>query len=208
MILHHVPSLVQKVFSDYTWHKSRDSQQIFITFDDGPVPGITDSVLNILDKYKFKSTFFMVGDNVDKNPSLAKEVLAAGHMIGNHTYHHIRGNKSSTEEYLADFYKCQHKLEEILSVEVKYFRPPYGRISSDQAREISITHEVIMWDVLSGDYESKLSLDKILKKTIKYTHNGSIIVFHDQQKTSQRLPGLLSEFLEYTTGQGFLPVTL
>jgi len=208
MIVHHVPSLVQKVFPNYTWHKSRASQEIFLTFDDGPVPGITDKVLEILDTYQYKATFFMVGDNVHKHPSLAKEVVAAGHMVGNHTHHHIRGNKSCTPEYFADFQKCQQMLGETLGINAKLFRPPYGRISSDQAKEISKTHEVIMWDVLSGDYELDLSADIILKKTIKHTQNGSIIVFHDQQKTVKRLPALLSEFLKYTSGQGFLPATL
>jgi len=208
MILHHVPSLVQKAYPNYTWHKCRTNQQIYLTFDDGPVPGITDKVLDILEKYQYKATFFMVGDNVHKHAALAREVMAAGHLIGNHTYHHIRGNNSSTEEYFADFQKCQHMLGETLEFTATLFRPPYGRISSDQAKEIGKTHEVIMWDVLSGDYNMNISPAKILKKTKKHTQNGSIIVFHDQQKTSGRLPSLLSDFLEYTSGEGFLPHTL
>jgi len=208
MIVHHVPSLVQKVFPDYTWHRSRTSQKIYITFDDGPVPGITDKVLDILNSYNYKATFFMVGDNVQKHPTLANEVIAAGHIIGNHTYHHIKGNNSSTTAYYADFQKCQEVLEEKLAFTAKMFRPPYGRISSEQAKEIGKTHEVVMWDVLSGDYDLNLSADRILKKTVKHTQNGSIIVFHDQQKTSNRLPALLSDFLKYITDQGYLPVTL
>jgi len=208
VVLHHVPSLVQKIFPDYTWHRDRESNQIYLTFDDGPVPGVTDQVLNILDDYDYKATFFMVGHNVVKYPSLAKEVMAAGHLIGNHTFYHIKGNKSSTETYLADLVKCQETLRDILGIDPKYFRPPYGRITSDQAKVISKSHEVIMWDVLTGDYDAALPSERILKKTIKHTQNGSIIVFHDQEKTVDRLPKVLNEFLDYTSDQGFLPVSL
>lgn len=208
MIVHHVPSLVQKAYPEYTWHKSRESKEIFLTFDDGPVPGVTEKVLDILHGYNYKATFFMVGHNVTKYPTLAKEVLAAGHQIGNHTYHHMRGNKSSTDSYLADFILCQETLFEILEIEAKSFRPPYGRISTDQAKEIGKTHEVVMWDVLSGDYDNKITTDKIIKKTKKHTRNGSIIVFHDQQKTAWRLPNILSDFLDYSSNKGYLPVSL
>lgn len=208
MIVHHVPSLVQKAFPEYTWHKNRESKEIFLTFDDGPVPGITEKVIDILDHYKYKATFFMVGHNVTKYPTLAKEVLAAGHKIGNHTYHHIRGNKNSTASYFADFINCEETILKILEVETKSFRPPYGRILSGQAKEISRTHQIVMWDVLSGDYDLGITSDKIIKKTKKYTQNGSIIVFHDQQKTAGRLPEILSSFLSFTSDQGFLPVSL
>ncbi|HSJ67563.1 MAG TPA: polysaccharide deacetylase family protein [Anditalea sp.] len=187
---------------------NRNSKEIFLTFDDGPVPGITEKVLDILDHYKYKATFFMVGHNVTKYPALAKEVLAAGHKIGNHTYHHIRGNKNSTASYFADFINCQETILKILDVEAKSFRPPYGRILSEQAKEISRTHQIVMWDVLSGDYDLGITTDKIIKKTKKYTQNGSIIVFHDQQKTADRLPEILSSFLSFTSDQGFLPVSL
>jgi len=208
MVVHHVPRLVQKVFPDYIWHRDREKKEIFLTFDDGPVPGVTEQVLSILDKYNYKATFFMVGHNVVKYPSLAKEVVSAGHQVGNHTYHHIRGNQSSTETYVADFIRCQDALSEILDIEASIFRPPYGRIYSDQAKEINKTHEVVMWDVLSGDYCVDLSSDKILKKIKKHTQNGSIIVFHDQEKTINRLPPILSDFLNYSSDQGFLPVSL
>lgn len=208
MVIHHVPSLVQKIFPDYLWHRDRDSNQIYLTFDDGPVPGVTEKILNILNDYNYKATFFMVGHNVTKYPSLAKEVLAAGHLIGNHTYHHLKGNKYSAEIYLADLKKCQDTFQEILDIDTKYFRPPYGRITSDQAKEINKTHEVIMWDVLSGDYDADLTSEKLLRKTKKHTQNGSIIVFHDQEKTADRLPEVLIEFLNYTSAQGFQPVSL
>lgn len=208
MIVHHVPSLVQKAFPAYTWHKSRESKEIFLTFDDGPVPGITEKVLDILNAYNYKATFFMVGHNVTKYPTLAKEVLAAGHQIGNHTYHHIRGNRSSTELYLTDFKSCQETLHDILEIETKSFRPPYGRISTDQAKQIGKSHEVVMWDVLSGDYDINIPTEKIIKKIKKHTRNGSIIVFHDQQKTAERLPYILSEFLNYSSSEGYLPVPL
>lgn len=208
MILHHVPGLVQRIFPQYTWHKDRERKDIYLTFDDGPVPGVTEKVLKILDDYNCKATFFMVGHNVAKYSSLAKEVLAAGHLIGNHTYHHINGYTCTTDTYLADLLKCQETIQEILEVKSVCFRPPYGRITSEQGRKIGVTHEVIMWDVLSGDYEKKLSAEKVLEKTIKHTQNGSIIVFHDQEKTTDRLPIILSDFLKYSSHKGFLPVTL
>jgi len=208
MVVHHVPSLVQRAFPDYTWHRDRDKKEIYLTFDDGPVPGVTEQVLTILDKFNVKATFFMVGHNVAKHPTLAKEVMSAGHQIGNHTYHHIKGNQSSTDSYVADFIKCQNTLFEILGLKTAYFRPPYGRITSGQAKKINKTHEVVMWDVLSGDYNSYLASDKILRKTKKHTQNGSIIVFHDQEKTAERLPGILSDYLDYSSDMGFVPVSL
>ena len=208
MIIHHVPQILQAAFAQYTWHKNRDSNEIYLTFDDGPVVGITDKVLTILEKFDVKATFFMVGDNVRKNPNLALQVQAAGHQIGNHTYYHIRGNKSTTEKYLEDFQRCQDVLQEVLGMDAKIFRPPYGRITFEQARFIRKTHELIMWDVLSGDYDRRIPAAKCLKKSIKHTRNGSIIVFHDQEKTVERLPILLTEFLHHAFDKGFLPVVL
>lgn len=208
MVVHHVPRLIQKVFPDYTWHRDRESREIYLTFDDGPVPGVTEKVLNILNHYNYKATFFMVGHNVTKYTSLAKEVLAAGHLIGNHTYYHIKGNKNSTHTYLADLVKCQDTIREALDIDPIHFRPPYGRITSDQAKAISKTHQVVMWDVLTGDYDTDLSSDTIIRKTIKHTQNGSIIVFHDQEKTADRLPNILIDFSKYVSDQGFQPVSL
>ncbi|KEO72763.1 polysaccharide deacetylase family protein [Anditalea andensis] len=208
MIIHHVPWLVTKLFPAYTWHKDRDHQHIYLTFDDGPVPGITDKVLELLDVYNYKATFFMVGHNVFKYPSLCKEVLAAGHQIGNHTYHHLNGNSCSKETYLADFNACQEIILETLGINTSCFRPPYGRINADQAKEISKSHEIVMWDVLSGDYNNKLPVERIIKKTIQYTRNGSIIIFHDQQKTAHRLPYILPDVLKYISNEDFLPVCL
>jgi peptidoglycan/xylan/chitin deacetylase (PgdA/CDA1 family) len=208
MVIHHVPTFIPKLFKHYTWHKDRSEKKIYLTFDDGPVPEVTDFVLNELDRFEMKATFFMVGDNVKKNPDLAKAVKDGGHAIGNHTYHHVNGYKTPDHIYLKEVKECQSILEEVLEIKTNIFRPPYGRITKSQYQALSPEFEVIMWDVLSGDYDRNLSAEKCLQKSIKYTQNGSLIVFHDQIKTKTIIREVLPSYLNFIYESGFETATL
>lgn len=203
MLIHHVPSIIPKLFPHLTWNKDRQERKIYLTFDDGPVPCVTEYVLEMLEKRKMKATFFMVGDNIRKCPILAKEVFASGHKIGNHTYHHLNGFKTKEEIYLQDLEKCQETIGEHLGIATDLFRPPYGRITRKQHKRVIDTHQVIMWDVLSGDFDLNQTADDCLQKTIKYTKNGSIVVFHDQLKTKEIMKKVLGTYLDFVLENGF-----
>ncbi|MCH6198791.1 polysaccharide deacetylase family protein [Aquiflexum sp. LQ15W] len=201
--MHHVPSLIPKVFDKFIWNKNRDEKNLYLTFDDGPVPGITDFVLNELSKRDMKATFFMVGANVEKHPNLAKEVLQAGNGIGNHTFNHLDGYRNPDALYLENIEKCQKILQDTLEVSPVNFRPPYGKISKSQSKLVLSNHQIVMWDVLSGDYDPEQSIEKCLYKTMKYSRNGSIVLFHDQQKTEWVVKKVLPDYLDFIKDKGF-----
>lgn len=198
-----IPDIAQTVFSDYTWHKSRSQKSVFLTFDDGPVAGVTDFVLEELEKHRMKATFFMVGENVRKAGSLARQVGRGGHGIGNHTFHHLNGAATPNEGYLQDVGRCEEIIGETIGVNTRIFRPPYGRISCQQKRELKTAYEIVLWDLISWDFLPGMSPSKSLKKLKENTHNGSIVLFHDQQKSSQFLRNMLPHYLDYLAGSGF-----
>jgi peptidoglycan/xylan/chitin deacetylase (PgdA/CDA1 family) len=203
MLFHHVPSWVHLLFPQYVWHKSRREKTIYLTFDDGPVPSVTDFVLEELSQRGMKATFFMVGDNVVKHTDLARRVRSQGHQIGNHTHNHLNGRLCSTEEYLLNVAECQYTITTLLDAPSMLFRPPYGRMKAEQVKAVAETHQIIMWDVVSGDYDPKQSADRCLPKIKQYTRNGSIILFHDQKKTEKILLKVLPAFLDFIQAQGF-----
>lgn len=200
MYLAKTPWLLKKLYPGLTWHKSRDSHCIYLTFDDGPIPIVTPFVLNILKQYQAKATFFCIGDNVNKHPEIYKQLLDEGHRIGNHTYNHLKGWVTEDETYIANFLKC----DELLHTQL--FRPPYGRAKRLQVKKLKQLNpqlDVIMWDVLSGDFDRQLSPDGCLNNVLKYTGNGSIVVFHDSLKAFPRLEYTLPRALEYWSKQGY-----
>ncbi len=203
MLIHHVPSFVQGLFPKYVWHKSRQEKAVYLTFDDGPVPGVTDFVLEELAKRQMLATFFMVGDNVVRHPSLAIKVKEQGHQIGNHTHNHLNGNLFPTQEYLDNVEKCQSTINEVLDVRTTLFRAPYGRMKKDQRKSIAQTHRIIMWDVISGDYDIRQRPEQCLAKIKQYTCNGSIILFHDQKKTERIIFSVLPAYLDFIQRQGY-----
>jgi peptidoglycan/xylan/chitin deacetylase (PgdA/CDA1 family) len=203
-----IPPLIKKLFPKYIWNIPTSDKKIYLTFDDGPVPGVTDYVLNELFKREMKATFFMVGANVEKSPSLAREVLSEGNGVGNHTFHHLDGWKTRLEDYLTDFEACDQMLTETLNVKPKLFRPPYGKMTGQQAKVIKETHELIMWNVLTGDYDRSLSSDLVLKNTFKHTNSGAIVVLHDQEKTKEMIRKVLPDLLDFLADQGFQTATL
>lgn len=171
--------------------------EIFVTFDDGPVPEITPRVLEILKEYDAKATFFCVGDNIAKHPEVYQQILDAGHATGNHTFHHLNGWKSRHEDYLADIQKCSEV------VNSRLFRPPYGRIRPTFIKYIRNDYRIVMWSVLTGDYDKELTPANVLKNATDHTTDGSIVVFHDSVKAATNMLYALPEFLDHFSRKGY-----
>lgn len=203
MFLHTVPSLVQRFYPERIWMKSPADNKVYLTFDDGPVAGVTEYVLNELSKRNQKATFFVVGDNVRKSPELAKELISAGNKIGNHTFNHLNGWKTEHSTYLENIELCDDVLRDVLGIKTKLFRPPYGLIKRNQAIEVSRFHEIVMWSVLTGDYDQRLNAEVVLNKSIQHTKAGSVVLFHDQLKTKAVLPKVLPPYLDYIKESGW-----
>lgn len=187
----------------YTWHKEVAEKTLYITFDDGPIPVVTPFVLEQLKAYNANATFFCVGDNLSKHPDIAKLLLDEGHVLANHTYNHLKGWLTPLNKYLNNIKQCEQELER-LQVKNRLFRPPYGRITGKQAAQLRKDgYELIMWDVLTNDYDNSLAPEVCLRKSIQYTENGSIIVFHDSLKAQRNLTYVLPRYLEHFAAQGY-----
>ena len=194
------PRLLKKYYSKLIWDVKPDKPCIYLTFDDGPIPIVTPFVLNILQQYNAKATFFCIGDNVSKHPDIFSQVKNAGHAIGNHTYNHLKGWKTADNIYLENTLKADKQLKSDL------FRPPYGRIKRSQIKLLKSVKpdiKIIMWDVLSGDFDINLSPEKCLQNVLKHTGSGSIVVFHDSLKAFERLEYVLPRAMEVWSGKGF-----
>ena len=178
-------------------------KSLYLTFDDGPVPGITDWVLEELAKRGQVATFFMVGDNVRKHPNLAQEVLARGHQVGNHTDHHLHGWRTSCRDYLQDVRACDDVLLDVLGKRTTLFRPPYGELGPLQAREVAKDKKIVMWSLLTYDFEQSLAPKELLEEIIPKTAPGKILVFHDQQKTKAQLQQVLPTYLDFLVDEGY-----
>ena len=198
-----IPFFLPFLYSNRLWSGPASERKISLTFDDGPVPGITDWVLEELEKRGLKATFFMVGDNVRKHPGLAQSVLAAGHQLGNHTYHHLSGWKTSTQTYLDDVASCDAILADIVGETPRFFRPPYGWMSPGQAKGLVPSKKIVMWNLLSYDFDPDLSSESLIRECTSRTAPGTIVVFHDQQKTKAQLMRVLPHYLDFLVGEGF-----
>ncbi|NDK55983.1 polysaccharide deacetylase family protein [Pontibacter fetidus] len=202
---------MKKLLPGYTWHREATGKNLYLTFDDGPIPEVTPFVLEQLAQYKAKATFFCVGENLEKHPEIALQILAGGHKLANHTYNHLKGWQTSLEQYLQNVQQCQYILQTIVPAapqEKHLFRPPYGRITGKQATALRTTYELIMWDVLTNDYDATLQPDQCLKQSIAKTQPGSIIVFHDSLKAERNMRYALPRFLEHFAGLGYTFETL
>lgn len=219
------PLLLKWYYPSLLWNKSRTEKVIYLTFDDGPIPNVTDFVLKTLASFNAKATFFCIGDNIKKHPEVFERVKNGGHAIGNHTFNHLKGWKTDDETYLENTIKCQ-KL-----TQTNLFRPPYGRIKKSQIKKLVAGYEfavtgyqsagnsfpnlytqkqtggstlqIVMWDVLSGDFDINLAPERCYQNVIKHTENGSIVVFHDSLKAFDRLEYTLPRILKYFTEKGF-----
>lgn len=191
------PYLLKKLLPQLVWEMNTDKQEIFLTFDDGPNHEITPKVLDILDDFGVKATFFCVGHNVDKYPDAYREILKRGHLTGNHTYNHLNGWKTSSQEYYDNVEKCSKVIDSII------FRPPYGKIGYTQIPYLKMKYRIIMWSVLSLDFNPKVTQEQCLRNAVEYTKKGSIVVFHDSVKASNNMFYALPRFLEYFFKKGF-----
>lgn len=196
------PALLKWFYPGLTWQKNRAEKVLYLTFDDGPIPDVTPFILQILAKFNAKATFFCIGDNVKKHPEIFEQVKAGGHAIGNHTFNHLRGWNTADEVYLQNTRQCQEL------VKSKLFRPPYGRAKKSQLAVLQNQYEVIMWDVLSGDFDPDLSPQKCYQNVVDKSGNGSIIVFHDSLKAFSRTRYALPKALKYWQKQGYQFKTL
>ncbi len=194
------PWWLRKLYRQAVWKTSTSAREVYLTFDDGPHPAITPFVLDCLAQYQARATFFCIGNNVRKYPEVFQQVLDAGHRVGNHTERHLNGWKVSDEEYFQDIQRAKEVIQSDL------FRPPYGRIRKSQLRAMPDRFEgmkTVMWDVLSGDFDLKLSPDQCIRNVIRNAEAGSIIVFHDSEKAFPRLEKTLPVVLENLSKRGF-----
>lgn len=203
MYLHYIPSWIQAFYPSYTWNIPTLEKQLFLTFDDGPVPEDTEWVLDVLCQYNAKATFFWVGENVRKYPFIARKVLQEGHSVGNHTQHHLNGRKHGLNQYLENIESCQRTIYDISGYQTTLFRPPYGRMTKNQIKEVGKSFHLIMMDVISGDFDLSLQEDRCYEQVKKNTQKGSIILFHDSQKSRQKLRYSLPKVLSFFQEKGF-----
>lgn len=191
------PLLFRILFPEAVFRLGSKTKCVYLTFDDGPIPQVTPAVLDILDRYGVKATFFMVGDNARRNPDLVEEVLRRGHAVGNHTMHHLKGAGVTTRRYLADVREANRYVASHL------FRPPHGLLRWKQAAAIKKEYTLIMYDLVTRDYSKHMTAEDVVRNVKHYTRPGSIIVFHDSLKSEPRLFKALPEALEWLISEGY-----
>lgn len=198
MYLSRTPNFIQSLFPNFTWQVPTQEKTIFLTFDDGPIPEVTPWVLSQLDQYRAHATFFCVGDNIRKHGQVFEQVKAAGHALGSHTYNHLSGWASDNIPYFHNVRHCARQTGSTL------FRPPYGRLKPSQAQFLQRHYQIIMWDVLSGDFDPCTTPEQCLANVTDHAGPGSIIVFHDSLKARENLTYTLPRVLEYFSARGYV----
>jgi peptidoglycan-N-acetylglucosamine deacetylase len=197
------PTQLQKMlFNKCVWSKKTEEKSIYLTFDDGPTEEVTEYVLDQLASYNAKATFFVIGQNVEANPKIIEKVIVAGHAIGNHTQHHLSGWSVNLPEYLNEMNQCDMVLKD-RGITTNLFRPPYGRLTFAQAQALYRSKQVVMWSLLSGDFDEGLDIEKSLS-VLKRAQSGDIIVFHDSQKAFSQMKVLLPPILAFYAENGFV----
>ena len=195
--IEHPPRLFRKFFPRAFWYCPRAEKTVYLTFDDGPIPEVTPYVLSVLREHNIKATFFMVGDNVRKHPDVFQMVRSEGHCVGNHTFNHVQGFKMKTSEYVDNVEKADSYIHSAL------FRPPHGQFSHNLENALCGKYKIVLWDVVTRDYNKKLSGEYVLNVVKKYTRNGSVIVFHDSLKSEERLKYALPRAIEWLKAEGY-----
>lgn len=199
-----IPKIFPWLFRKYLWKVSTNSKIIYLTFDDGPTHEVTSWVLNQLSFYQAKATFFCIGSRVKKYPNIMREIQQQEHLIANHTYEHVNGWKTNNKNYVLEVLETQKAIAEFQNIPNKYFRPPYGKICPKQSCElIKQGYQIVMWDILTYDFNSEFSVEKTLQKIYKHTNNGSIMVFHDSVKCKDKLYYLLPKVLHHFHEKGY-----
>lgn len=197
MYLVKTPKLVQRLLPGCLWRMDTPERVLYLTFDDGPIPEVTPWVLDTLARFNARGTFFCVGDNVRRYPAVYARLLAEGHAVGNHTFHHLDGRRTGNRRYFRDVQQCARLVHSPL------FRPPYGSLTFRQGRALEKRYRIVMWDVLSGDFDPALSPVQCLRQVMEKVERGSIVVFHDSLKAAPRLYHALPRLLEDLSAQGW-----
>lgn len=198
MLIEQPPLLYRWLFPKGIWRLPNEKQKmVYLTFDDGPIPEITPWVLEILDQYNIKATFFCVGDNVRKYPHIYQMILDKGHQVGNHTFNHVQGLRKRTKNYVNNTFLASQYIDSHL------FRPPHGHMRLRQFYKLRGSYKIILWDVVTRDYSWRMSPEDVLNNVKKYTRNGSIIVFHDSIKAENRIKNALPKSIEWLIEQGY-----
>ncbi len=198
------PSLLKSIYPACVWQMSSAQKKLYLTFDDGPISDVTPFVLDELKKWDAKASFFCIGKNVDQHPELFQRIINEGHSVGNHTYNHLNGWNTRDYEYFTNVEKCNEVLLRFNLQNTNLFRPPYGKLKPSQYTVLKTMYSIVMWDVLSFDFDLKASPEGVLKNILQYSEPGSIIVMHDslkaESKVKHALPMLLEHFtkLDYT----------
>jgi peptidoglycan/xylan/chitin deacetylase (PgdA/CDA1 family) len=191
------PWLLKRLYPALTWSIPTEEKEVYLTFDDGPHQTITPFVLDTLKARDAKATFFCIGKNVKEHPAIYQQIISEGHKVGNHTYNHYNGWKTPDDVYIKDILEAKQYIDSNL------FRPPYGRISKFQIQQLKSLFKIVMWDVLSADFDITLTPQKCLEHVVSNVAPGSIVVFHDSQKALPRLEYALPKALEYLSTNGY-----
>ncbi len=200
------PYPIKSIFRHYTWdlYDTTESKKLYLTFDDGPIPEVTEFVLAQLALYDAKATFFCIGNNIEKHPEIFQKIIAHGHAIGNHTMQHLSAWKSSKTAYIADVLACEKSIAHHIQSKKKLFRPPYGHVSQSKLKRLQhMGYEIIMWDVLAKDWLQTLDVNHQLQLIQSKSRPGSILVFHDSIKASKNIYELLPKTLAYFSSTGY-----
>lgn len=197
MLIEQPPKLLRWLYPSALWRMDKDKKAVYLTFDDGPIPDITPWVLDLLDQYNIKATFFLVGDNVRKHPNEFQMILDRGHRVGNHTFNHIGGFRHLSYNYLENTNKADALIKSNL------FRPPHGWMRWGQYIVLKHRYTIVMWDLVTRDYSKRLNGRQVLRIVKKYARNGSIITFHDSLKSEKNLKYALPRAIEWLLEQGY-----
>lgn len=197
MFIEQVPGFVRDLFPKALWRMDPNEKAVYLTFDDGPIPVITPWVIDLLEHYNIKATFFMVGDNVRKHPQEYNLVVEAGHRVGNHTFNHLKGLYTSKQEYLENVEKADALIHSDL------FRPPHGLLRRSQYNGLKERYKIVMWDLVTRDYSKRLSGEEVLEIVKRLVRNGSIITFHDSLRSQENLKYALPRAIEWLLEQGY-----
>jgi len=192
-----LPNFFTELFPDAIWRGSSDEKTVYLTFDDGPIPEVTPWVLDLLKKENISACFFCVGENVKRNPQIFRQVIESGHLVGNHTYHHVQGLKVSYEEYLKNIEDTD------ILINSEFFRPPHGFMKRSQYKWLSQRYKIIMWDLVSCDYRGEWNPSRIINNVLNYVRPGSIITFHDSLKAEKNMRQSLPVVIKELKSRGY-----
>lgn len=198
------PTWLKSLFPRAVWDIDTTQKRLFLTFDDGPIPQLTPWVLSVLTEFGAKATFFYVGDNIRKYPKLAERAVMEGHTIGNHTYNHLKGWRTSVDDYLQNIETCERLIENHTGMASKrLFRPPYGQLTFAQAKAVTAQYRLVMWDYLTGDFDPAVTPERCLSGALAGVRKGSIVTYHENVKADANIRYSLPKFLDYFSNRGF-----